>query len=80
MSIEIEIHPGLRASALRTTQQPTIEGPRFGDIMDRNGEVERVQGHRRGMTHAAAEFKRTALLFNGNTHASRGRRLLMLKM
>jgi hypothetical protein len=48
--------------------------------MDRNGEVERVQGHRRGMTHAAAEFKRTALLFNGNTHASRGRRLLMLKM
>src|SRR6478672_2721798 len=46
MAVEVEVDPMVRASALRTTEQLTIEAPRCGKIVDREGMVEGRQRHR----------------------------------
>jgi hypothetical protein len=46
MPAQIEIHPLIRTASLRTAKQAAIESARGGEIMDGEGEMERLERHR----------------------------------
>ncbi len=50
---QVEVDPFRRAAPLRAAEQPAIEAPRRGEIVDGKGDVEGAKlGHRDGIAHS----------------------------